>query len=335
MVGTHIRRLGFVAAMVLIALPLFAQTTGAVLQGTVADEQGGVLPGATITIVNVETGWTRDVVSDERGWYRAAALRRADTKFAPRCQASSPSSAPGWSSRSDRRRRSTSRCGWPPWPKSSPSPPIRRSSKRPATRSNAPLRAPIWIRCRWSAATSPIWRRCRRASPASAAAASARRGQTTRSNSFIIDGTSNDDTVVNTQRGGFSLESVREFAVITNQFNAEYGMASGAIVSVITRSGTNELQGRVFGFHRDDSLRRAGSVLEGARIGQVAVQPAALRRLPRRPDRARSLPLLRLVRAAAGGDHQRRHLVARAGRASAKCRPPTWGISTSSRPTSA
>src|SRR5688500_16524462 len=52
----------------------FAQTTGATLQGTIADDQGGVLPGANITIRNTDTGWTREVVSDERGWYRVAAL---------------------------------------------------------------------------------------------------------------------------------------------------------------------------------------------------------------------------------------------------------------------
>src|SRR5215212_3691634 len=60
--------------LVLISVSAFAQTTGATLQGTVADDQGGVLPGATITIANAETGWTREVVSDARGWYRVAAL---------------------------------------------------------------------------------------------------------------------------------------------------------------------------------------------------------------------------------------------------------------------
>src|SRR5690606_5446449 len=79
-------------------------------------------------------------------------------------------------------------------------------------------------------------------------------GQTTRSNSYLIDGASNDDTLVATQRGGFSLEAVREFAVMSNQFSAEYGMASGAIVSVVTRSGTNDFRGRGFIFHRDDSF---------------------------------------------------------------------------------
>jgi Carboxypeptidase regulatory-like domain len=50
-----------------------AQTTG-ILQGSVADEQGGALPGATVVLTDTETGWTRSVVTDAQGWYRAAAL---------------------------------------------------------------------------------------------------------------------------------------------------------------------------------------------------------------------------------------------------------------------
>src|SRR4029453_17458373 len=60
--------------MFLVSVSALAQTTGATLQGTIADGQGGVLPGATIVIRNTDTGWTRDVVSDARGWYRVAAL---------------------------------------------------------------------------------------------------------------------------------------------------------------------------------------------------------------------------------------------------------------------
>src|SRR4029453_2631407 len=50
------------------------QSTGSTLQGTIPDEQGAVMPGATVVLTNVETGWTRDVITDERGWYRATAL---------------------------------------------------------------------------------------------------------------------------------------------------------------------------------------------------------------------------------------------------------------------
>ena len=79
-------------------------------------------------------------------------------------------------------------------------------------------------------------------------------GQLTRNNSIVVDGTSNDEQGIAGTRGSFSLESVREYVIYTNQFSAEHGLASGALVNVVTRSGTNNLEGRVFAFHRDDSL---------------------------------------------------------------------------------
>jgi hypothetical protein len=79
-------------------------------------------------------------------------------------------------------------------------------------------------------------------------------GQLDRNNSYRIDGMSNDNNVLASPRGGLSMEAVREYIVIANQFSAEHGDASGAIVSVVTRAGTNNLQGRGFVFHRDESF---------------------------------------------------------------------------------
>ena len=78
-------------------------------------------------------------------------------------------------------------------------------------------------------------------------------GQLTRNSTFLIDGLSNDDDSVAGQRGGFSVDAIKEFIVVSNSFSAEYGQSSGAIVSVVTRSGTNQMNGRGFYYHRDDS----------------------------------------------------------------------------------
>ncbi|HYU80825.1 MAG TPA: carboxypeptidase-like regulatory domain-containing protein, partial [Vicinamibacterales bacterium] len=70
-------RLAWLAcAIAIVTAPsaTWAQSAGATLQGTVHDQQSGVLPGATVAITNTETGWVRTVVTDERGWYRATAL---------------------------------------------------------------------------------------------------------------------------------------------------------------------------------------------------------------------------------------------------------------------
>ncbi len=74
------------------------------------------------------------------------------------------------------------------------------------------------------------------------------------------EATENDGIVV-------AQESVREFQVITNGFNAEYGENGGGYLNVITKSGTNELKGSAFYFLRDDSMATdlPGSEVDAAR----------------------------------------------------------------------
>jgi hypothetical protein len=78
-------------------------------------------------------------------------------------------------------------------------------------------------------------------------------GQTGRNNTYLVDGMTLDDTQLGSARGGLSLDTVREFVVLSNGFSAEYGQASGAVISVATRSGANQRFGRVFYDHRDDA----------------------------------------------------------------------------------
>ena len=70
--------LGATAMLLMAALlwlvPASAQTTTGTILGTVHDQTGAVLPGANITIRNVDTGLTRSSVTDERGAYRVPAL---------------------------------------------------------------------------------------------------------------------------------------------------------------------------------------------------------------------------------------------------------------------
>src|SRR4051812_26950639 len=59
-----------------LTAPAFAQSQGAngAIEGTVSDSSGGVLPGVTVTITNLDTGAERSVVSNEKGLYRAPLL---------------------------------------------------------------------------------------------------------------------------------------------------------------------------------------------------------------------------------------------------------------------
>ena len=79
-------------------------------------------------------------------------------------------------------------------------------------------------------------------------------GGASNSNNITIDGLDNNDDRSSGDRFQPSLESIAEVQVITNQFSAEYGRASGGRVNIRTRSGTNKFRGRAFMFFRDDNL---------------------------------------------------------------------------------
>lgn len=74
------------------------------------------------------------------------------------------------------------------------------------------------------------------------------------SNNITIDGLDNNDDRSANIRFQPSLEAIEEVQVITNQFSAEYGRASGGRINLRTRSGSNRLRGRIFMFFRDDNL---------------------------------------------------------------------------------
>ena len=74
------------------------------------------------------------------------------------------------------------------------------------------------------------------------------------SNNLTIDGLDNNDDRSARERFQPSLEAIAEVQVITNQFSAEYGRASGGRVNLRTRSGSNEFHGRGFYYFRDEAL---------------------------------------------------------------------------------
>ena len=78
-----------------------------------------------------------------------------------------------------------------------------------------------------------------------------------RNNNYLLDGSNNNDDVIG-QRAGTqartALESVQEFQVITNQFDAQFGRTAGAIINAVTKSGTNQFRGSAFVFGQDARL---------------------------------------------------------------------------------
>lgn len=79
-------------------------------------------------------------------------------------------------------------------------------------------------------------------------------GQRARSNNITVDGLDNNDATIGSVRATFSQEAVREFQVLSNSYSAEFGKASGGVVNIVTKSGTNTAAGSLFFFLRDARL---------------------------------------------------------------------------------
>lgn len=92
------------------------------------------------------------------------------------------------------------------------------------------------------------------ADPTGRGAGFAINGQRAASTSILLDGAENSDTFGATIAQTTPLESVQEFQVITSNFSAEYGRASGGIVNVSTRAGSNRYTGTLFAFNRNAAL---------------------------------------------------------------------------------
>jgi hypothetical protein len=80
-------------------------------------------------------------------------------------------------------------------------------------------------------------------------------GQRGRSNLVQVDGADNTDNSVNAARSTVSQEAVQEFQVVTNSYAPEFGRTAGGVVNVVTKSGTNDVRGNVFGFLRHKSYQ--------------------------------------------------------------------------------
>lgn len=76
-------------------------------------------------------------------------------------------------------------------------------------------------------------------------------GQRNLYNSFIVDGVSANDDAADLTGSYYSEEVIDQFQVVTSGGIAEFGRASGGVVNILTRSGTNNLRGSVYGFFRN------------------------------------------------------------------------------------
>lgn len=82
-------------------------------------------------------------------------------------------------------------------------------------------------------------------------------GQSSASNNYMVDGGNNNDDYLGQGFGSqarTALESIQEFQVLTNQYDAEFGRTTGGVVNAITKQGSNQYHGSLFNFWTDSSV---------------------------------------------------------------------------------
>jgi len=246
-----------------------AQGTTGSIWGTVKDQQGAVVVGATVGAVNEETGMMRTAVADLAGRYAMLSLSPGNYRVS--------ASQPGF--------QTVARTGIVltvareavvdfELPRGDSSQTVEGAGDAPPVNSTNSMQASLMDRRSigelprgYGNYTGLVLFEPGVTSYAPAAgssfefsagqrfSATGGRGYT---NSFLLDGTDINDhangTPGNASFRNPGIESVREFAVLTEGYKAEYGRASGGIVAAVTRSGTNQFHGSAYEFHSNSAI---------------------------------------------------------------------------------
>ncbi len=110
-------------------------------------------------------------------------------------------------------------------------------------------------------------------------------GQRARNNLVNVDGMNAVDNSTNGIRSTVSQDAVQEFQVLTNGYSAEYGQASGGVINIITKSGTNQFHGSVYGYLRNRYLQATNPFSNVYQPGYTRVQTGLTLGGPIKKDR--------------------------------------------------
>ncbi|HEY0143099.1 MAG TPA: TonB-dependent receptor [Thermoanaerobaculia bacterium] len=239
---------------------LLAQSSTGSISGIVSDDSGSALPGVTVTATSSSTGSSRSVVSNERGHYQLALLPPGVYNVVGELEGFRPV-------RYDRVTVNVGtdvtlhlklQVGISESMTVSAEAPLVETARTQVSSvvnetaiENLPVNGRNFIDF---VLTTPGVVKDVRAGDISFA------GQRGTLNSLVIDGANNDNTFFGQALGRtgsgrapyqFSQDAVQEFQVNANAYSAEYGRAGGAVINVVTKSGTNDLSGSLFYFLRD------------------------------------------------------------------------------------
>jgi hypothetical protein len=261
-----VRRFALALAACCLGLSTLAagqtRATTADLGGTIVDQSSAVLPGATVTAQNIETNQARSAMTDEQGHFLIPALPpgtysvRAELQgFVPRTIDEIVLTLGGLIDV----RLSLNVAGGKEIVEVSGEAPVVDPQKTvvssvisQAQIQHLPINGRSFIG--FSLLSPAVVTDRTPQQGASGTSGLSFAGQRARSNNITVDGLDNNDSSIGSVRATFSQEAVREFQVLANSYSAEFGKASGGVVNIVTKSGTNTMTGNLFFFLRDSAL---------------------------------------------------------------------------------
>ncbi len=243
-------------------LPLAAQTTGSIA-GRVGDSSGAALPGVTVEATSPALQGMRTGISDATGLYRLPLLPPGSytvqftlTGFAPKKDASVPVSLG--------KETTVDALLSPAMTESitvgSFAPPIDTTSNTLGTNLNATQIETLPTQRDYASvaqvtpgvSTDAIQSDDKQTPTISVY------GSSGSENAFYIDGVNTTNMEYGTQGKQLNFEFIDAFEMKTGGYEAEYGRSTGGIINVITKSGSNELHGDVFGYDTSDWIHEEG-----------------------------------------------------------------------------
>ena len=249
-----------------------AQSPTGSIQGTVVDSSGALLPGVTVTLTNSETGAARTVVTDSNGLFAMPLLPVGIYEIAAELAGFSTKRQPDVRLNVGQTltlRIEMAVAGLAETVTVSGATPIIETSRTQVSSivnetaiQNLPVNGRNFID--FALLTPGVTRDVRTGDISFA-------GQRGTLNSLVVDGADNNNTFFGQTAGRtgsgrapyqFSQDAVKEFQVNSNSFSAEYGRAGGAVINVVTKSGTNELHGSAFEFYRDKGMNANNAINE-------------------------------------------------------------------------
>lgn len=247
-----------ILALSLLARPVAAQTRMAAVQGTITDEQGGVLPGATVTARHVQTNTTRMAITSDLGRFFIPNLSPGSYEFTAELSGFTTGKRTEIVLRVGQESTIDMSLGVGALQESvtvSGQAALVETQHTVGNHLNTEQidALPTLTRDFADLAKLAPGVVTRGAAGSGFSAGGARQFQ----NNIIVDGSTNVMQFYGSQADLYPQDWIQEFNVMTGGASAEFGQAIGGIVNVATRSGSNDFSGRVYGFFRDDAFDSA------------------------------------------------------------------------------